>query len=131
MRSRYTAFTKANVAYLKASLHPKERKDFDEKMTAAWASQSQWLGLEIMRTEAGGADDDTGIVEFIANFRVNDNDQKHHEVGEFIKEDGVWYFTDGKLVNDRQVIRDTPKIGRNDPCSCGSGKKFKKCCGAI
>ena len=27
------------------------------------------------------------------------------------------------------IIRDQPKIGRNDPCSCGSGKKFKKCCG--
>jgi hypothetical protein len=25
--------------------------------------------------------------------------------------------------------RSTPKVGRNDPCSCGSGKKFKKCCG--
>jgi SEC-C motif-containing protein len=23
-----------------------------------------------------------------------------------------------------------PKVGRNDPCSCGSGKKYKKCCGA-
>ena len=28
------------------------------------------------------------------------------------------------------VKRDTPKIGRNDDCSCGSGKKYKKCCGA-
>ena len=28
------------------------------------------------------------------------------------------------------TIRKNPKIGRNDPCSCGSGKKYKKCCGA-
>ncbi|MBN2719610.1 MAG: preprotein translocase subunit SecA [Proteobacteria bacterium] len=28
------------------------------------------------------------------------------------------------------VRRDTPKVGRNDPCPCGSGKKYKKCCGA-
>ena len=28
------------------------------------------------------------------------------------------------------TVRDTPKVGRNDPCPCGSGKKFKKCCGA-
>jgi uncharacterized protein YecA (UPF0149 family) len=27
------------------------------------------------------------------------------------------------------VVRNSPKIGRNDPCSCNSGKKFKKCCG--
>jgi uncharacterized protein len=30
----------------------------------------------------------------------------------------------------KTVQREEPKIGRNDPCSCGSGKKFKKCCGA-
>lgn len=29
-----------------------------------------------------------------------------------------------------QVKNDAPKVGRNDPCPCGSGKKFKKCCGA-
>ncbi|MBK4733292.1 UPF0149 family protein [Noviherbaspirillum pedocola] len=28
------------------------------------------------------------------------------------------------------VQRDAPKLGRNDPCPCGSGKKYKKCCGA-
>ncbi len=28
------------------------------------------------------------------------------------------------------VRRDSPKVGRNDPCVCGSGKKYKKCCGA-
>jgi len=27
-------------------------------------------------------------------------------------------------------VRETPKIGRNDPCPCGSGKKYKRCCGA-
>jgi len=30
----------------------------------------------------------------------------------------------------RTVQRETPKVGRNDPCPCGSGKKYKKCCGA-
>ncbi|MFO7849605.1 MAG: SEC-C metal-binding domain-containing protein [Spirochaetia bacterium] len=25
--------------------------------------------------------------------------------------------------------RTTPKVGRNDPCPCGSGKKYKHCCG--
>ena len=27
------------------------------------------------------------------------------------------------------IIRDAPKVGRNDPCICGNGRKFKKCCG--
>jgi preprotein translocase subunit SecA len=28
-----------------------------------------------------------------------------------------------------QTVRSGKKVGRNDPCPCGSGKKFKKCCG--
>ncbi len=34
-----------------------------------------------------------------------------------------------KMLNPPQPVM-ADKIGRNDPCSCGSGKKFKKCCGA-
>lgn len=30
---------------------------------------------------------------------------------------------------DRIFVRETEKVGRNDPCPCGSGKKYKKCCG--
>jgi len=29
----------------------------------------------------------------------------------------------------KPITRDAPKVGRNDPCTCGSQKKFKKCCG--
>jgi uncharacterized protein len=36
----------------------------------------------------------------------------------------------GRQQAFEQVVRAGPKIGRNDPCPCGSGKKFKKCCGA-
>jgi uncharacterized protein len=36
----------------------------------------------------------------------------------------------GGLTGVVQVVRVGPKIGRNDPCPCGSGRKFKKCCGA-
>ncbi|MBQ7282414.1 MAG: SEC-C domain-containing protein, partial [Spirochaetales bacterium] len=32
-------------------------------------------------------------------------------------------------VSPVQVIRTAPKVGRNDPCPCGSGKKYKNCCG--
>jgi preprotein translocase subunit SecA len=28
-------------------------------------------------------------------------------------------------------LRAGPKVGRNDPCPCGSGKKYKNCCGAL
>ena len=35
-----------------------------------------------------------------------------------------------KVVRTSQPIRVENKVGRNDPCPCGSGKKYKKCCGA-
>jgi uncharacterized protein YecA (UPF0149 family) len=38
---------------------------------------------------------------------------------------GVEYV--GRLV--QEVPKNQAKVGRNDPCTCGSGKKFKKCCG--
>ena len=36
----------------------------------------------------------------------------------------------GDAQQVQQVVRSGEKIGRNDPCPCGSGKKYKKCCGA-
>jgi hypothetical protein len=36
----------------------------------------------------------------------------------------------GGVDTVRQVKREEPKVGRNDPCPCGSGKKYKKCHGA-
>ncbi len=36
----------------------------------------------------------------------------------------------GEFQHVQQVVRGQAKVGRNDPCPCGSGKKYKKCCGA-
>ncbi|MBM7070738.1 SEC-C domain-containing protein [Shewanella sp. 202IG2-18] len=38
-------------------------------------------------------------------------------------------ITDMPNFPSSPIIRESPKVGRNDPCPCGSGKKFKKCCG--
>jgi SEC-C motif-containing protein len=56
--------------------------------------------------------------------------QEHHELSTFARDGGKWYFVSGKEVKAKPVVRAEPKIGRNDPCSCGSGRKYKKCCGA-
>ena len=36
---------------------------------------------------------------------------------------------DNDTVSKETVRNDGPKVGRNDPCPCGSGKKYKNCCG--
>ncbi|MBN1864315.1 MAG: preprotein translocase subunit SecA [Victivallales bacterium] len=37
---------------------------------------------------------------------------------------------EGDAPSQFTFVRETPKVGRNEPCPCGSGKKYKKCCGA-
>jgi len=129
MRSRYTAYVVKELPYLAETLHPDHRKDYDEKSTRAWAESASWHGLEIIKTEGGGPDDPTGTVEFEASYSQADKKINHHELATFGKIDGRWYFVSGEGVAPKPVVRSAPKVGRNDPCSCGSGKKFKKCCG--
>lgn len=130
MRARYTAYARANIDYLKTSMHPKGRHEFDAATTRQWAENSEWLGFEVLARNGGGASDDTGTIEFIARYRQEGRELVHHEVAEFVKEDGTWFFTDGKVVGAEPIRRTEPKIGRNEPCPCGSGRKYKKCCGA-
>ena len=42
---------------------------------------------------------------------------------------GRWLFVDGKSPKPETVVNTGPDVGRNEPCHCGSGKKFKKCHG--
>ena len=38
---------------------------------------------------------------------------------------------EGEVTIDLPVKRSLPKVGRNEPCPCGSGKKYKNCCGRV
>ena len=129
MRSRYTAYTRANIDYVINTHHPDTRDSLDERATRSWAENATWLGLKIVETQAGGEGDDEGIVEFEAYYKLRGRDQHHHERSTFVRDDGRWYFRDGDAIAQQPERRASPKIGRNDPCSCDSGKKFKKCCG--
>ena len=129
MRSRYTAYVLGEVDYILESLHPEHRKDVDRNATEAWSKKAEWKGLEIVSTEAGGPTDDRGKVEFVARFELGGVAQVHHERADFARQNGRWYFVDGEQIGQKPVVREGPRIGRNDPCTCGSGKKYKKCCG--
>ena len=128
MRSRYSAFVEGTVEYLGESLHPDHRGDYDPEATRQWAQNSKWLGLDIVATEAGLEGDDVGSVEFIAKYSVKGQRVEHRELATFAKHGGRWTYVDGVTPKPRTVVHDGPRTGRNDPCSCGSGKKAKKCC---
>lgn len=127
MRARYTAYTKAETDFVFETTHPDHRKGYDHAGTKDWAEKSEWLGLEIVETRLGGQDDTTGEVEFIARFREDGILSTHHELGHFERKDGAWYFTNGEMVKPKPAV--SSKVGRNEPCPCGSGLKYKKCCG--
>ena len=129
MRARYAAYATGEVAFLKASATASGLAEFKEDESRAWSKSATWHGLEIIRTEAGGPGDDAGVVEFRALYTAGGEFCNHHEVARFVREPDGWKFADGEFVGETPIVRDEPKIGRNDPCPCGSGKKYKKCCG--
>ncbi len=129
MRSRYTAFTLANVDYLTATLAPEIRGDFDAAEAEETAKKTLWDGLEVQAVTGGGANERTGTVEFVARFRYSGERRVHHELASFRREGERW-MCDGGEMNPKGPPRQVTKVGRNEPCPCGSGKKFKKCCGA-
>lgn len=129
MRARYSAYAKGQIDYICETTHSTERSKFNHAESKAWSRKAQWVSLQILRTEKGGPADDDGIVEFKARYREKDRMVNHHEIAAFVREDGAWRFKDGHAPLPEQAIRQGPKIGRNDPCPCGSGKKHKKCCG--
>ena len=129
MRARYSAYAVENVDFLFSSSGPEVRAEFDANTTREWSKSATWSGLDVLETERGGADDDDGYVSFVAHYAANGQECEHRERSYFKKIDGEWRFIDGQIETNAPYRREEPKIGRNDPCPCGSGKKYKKCCG--
>lgn len=128
MRSRYTAYVRGAIDHVVATHDAATRGTLDVAAATRWSKDTTWLGLEIVATEHGAATDDTGIVEFLARGVTNGAPFAQHERSRFSRVDGRWYYLDGAIVRSQAKRAATP--GRNDPCPCGSGAKFKRCHGA-
>ena len=92
MRSRYTAFVRGNENHLFRTWHPATRPSDvrpDPGIT--------WLGLDPVRTEAGGLEDATGVVAFLARFRTADGDHVLRETSRFERRGGRWVYRDGDV----------------------------------
>ncbi|WP_435953389.1 YchJ family protein [Dryocola sp. BD626] len=118
MRSRYSAYVMQDADYLVATWHASVRVESLKSDISAGFANTQWLGLTVFE-EAQGRDEREGFVSFVARFMDQGQESAIIERSRFLKESGRWYYVDGTR----------PQLGRNDPCPCGSGKKFKKCCG--
>lgn len=125
MRSRYSAYVTRNLDYVERTLAPEIRPDFNRAEAERTAEQVEWIGLDLLSSSEDG---DVGMVEFYFRFRRDGQEFGQHEVANFRRDAGNWLYVSGK-VGAKPPPRQVQKIGRNEPCACGSGKKYKKCCG--
>ena len=132
MRSRYSAFATGAVDYLVATHHPGSRSPDLHAELRETVARTEWTNLVILATRKGRARDADGVVEFAAACRpkpvmaLAGADAAHvqlHERSRFVREDGRWLYVDGDALPPW-----TP--ARGAACWCGSGRKFKACCGS-
>jgi SEC-C motif-containing protein len=118
MRSRYSAYCLGLIDYLVNTTLPSQQAELDVNSMTRWSHESTWLCLEIESATGDGADH--AQVIFIAHWADPDGSRhKHRECSDFVRKSSKWYFVDPNHRTD---------TGRNAPCPCGSGKKFKRCC---
>lgn len=114
MRSRYTAFMLKASDYLLATWHP------DTRPSGLQLDDSpEWTALHILDASEEGQN---GRIHFRAIYRVGQAWGYLEETSDFVKQDGRWFYLAGETTEGPL------KPGRNDPCPCGSGRKFKACC---
>jgi SEC-C motif-containing protein len=124
MKARYSAYAAGAIDFLGKSTHSKTRKQFDPDGAESWSRNSRWLGLTILGVDSFLPD--RAHVNFEARYEDKDGVViLHRERSLFEREDDEWRFVSGGAI---PAV--SQKIGRNEPCPCGSGKKHKKCCGA-
>ena len=148
MRARYAAFVLQHIEYIVATTAPFEQPLLDTKAISDWAQQTDWAGLAVIKhTPKIGKRH--AQVEFKAYFHLPnasavhsagldlaaldnkgldskglDSKGVHHELSTFVNipthGTSRWYFLDPTVVMP---------VTQKQPCPCGSGEKYKRCCG--
>lgn len=122
MRSRFSAYCTKNYDYILSTYGSQQRSQLTSESLAESAAGSKWLALKVIDFQAQSQY--TATVEFIATYSESKNLFQMHELSSFELQDGMWRYTTGIMKENTGKL----KIGRNDSCFCGSGKKFKQCC---
>jgi len=123
MRSRYSAYARANISYIQSTMTGNASLGFDPVSAQSWAKRVIWISLHVLSAEMISITH--GQVAFVAAFVEGASLHHMHELSEFRLIDGRWYYVDGiSLPSDKES-----PISRNMPCPCGSHKKWKHCHG--
>ena len=122
MRSRFTAYVIKDYRYILQTYASSQHTNLTVNSLADSAQDTQWLSLQVL---AHNTQDNTAQVEFKAFYKIDSCYYVMHEVSDFVFEDRRWLYSKG--VMQKYSGEFTPE--RNSQCLCGSGSKFKKCCG--
>ncbi len=125
MRSRFTAHALRDYRYLHQTYLETSKRPFTEEPDDG--GELAWTRL-VIHSHEPGPQPDRAFVDFTAYFQDNGVEHPLHEKSEFARINGDWFYTRSVRTGPAPV-KAAPKVGRNDPCPCGSGKKFKQCCG--
>jgi SEC-C motif-containing protein len=125
MRSRYSAYTRANMDYIQQTMRGKPALGFDANQVGKWAKKVWWLRLQVMN--ATMINDTQGYVEFVATYLEGAYLHQMHERSEFVYDQGRWFYVDGTQPTLSLALKQL--MTRNMPCPCGHGKRFKNCHG--
>ncbi|SRR5579883_3498066 len=93
MRSRYTAYTQANIDYISRTMKSPAADGFDAHAASAWAKRVKWIKLDVVKTVLNG---EKGFVEFRAYFNEKNKKCVIHELSEFHQIEGTWFYVDGR-----------------------------------
>lgn len=126
MRSRFTAHAIGDYAHLHRTDLETAAKPFVD--ADAEGEDVRWTRLVVHAHEAG-AKPGTAHVDFSAYYQTPEGEAALHEKSEFVQIRDTWFYTRALRKGPAPVRTTSPKVGRNDPCPCGSGRKFKHCCG--
>lgn len=134
VRARYSAYVVHNWQFLVDTHLPSEENpaltvdELEER-----AGDIEWHGLNIVGSGVCGDDEEeergNPYVDFYAYYYLGNSMRQIGEHSYFTTRDDKLYYTYGVELTPEPIRNEHPKIGRNDPCPCGSGKKYKKCCG--
>ena len=120
MRSRYAAYVLQKIEYIIETTVPSQQSLLDKTALQQWAENTHWVGLEIVAHQPRVGKTQSAV-EFKAVFVANGEQRIHHEKSLFVQIDGRWFFVDPTV----------PLPSMKQACLCGSGKKFKHCCGGL
>jgi len=121
MRSRYTAYVLGESRYILDTWHSSTRPNKIDLPNSV-----KWTGLKVLQVST--EKNNMAYVEFVASFEDAGAAGQMHERSRFLLEKARWYYVDGEQLESKTHFMHK-KPGRNEPCYCGSGRKFKKCCG--